>query len=99
MNHTTLHTDIEDIYDAVQTGEIESVKMGDTINGKFLVVDNIGNFTELEADTSYFVFTELVKNHSTGESFTEQYVAKDPCPLSPSAKHLEMITHTCELIK
>lgn len=91
MNITTALTEFEDIYDAVQTGEIDA-KMGDTINGAFLMVN--GYHLEPLASGPYFIFEETVKNHSTGVTFTERYIAPAPCPLPPSKTHLETLSVT-----
>ena len=91
MNHTTHHTEFEDIYDAIQTGEIPRPALGDTINSQYIVVDKLGNFNEVKFGEQYYLFTETVRNNSTGFTFDEQYVATQRCPLDAQLKHLETI--------
>lgn len=92
MNHTTDLTDISDIYDAIQMGEIPSVKMGDTINGRLLIVDAIGNFIEIDPDASYFIFTETIRNKSAGNTFVDRYVSTRQQPYGPGYAHLETVS-------
>ncbi len=92
MNHITEATEISEIYASIQVGEIPDVKIGDTINGKYLIIDSIGNFTELEEGKNYFLFTEVIRNHSTQLSFVERYVSTEQQPLRSDLKHLEVIS-------
>lgn len=91
MNHTTELTDESEIYDSIQMGVIPKIKMGDTINGKYIIVDKIGNFTEIKEGEAYFLFTETVKNNSTKETFTESYISTNQQPFGPGCAHLEVI--------
>lgn len=93
---------IEDIYDAVQTGEITRPdgtppRIGDVINNK-LIMFNAFHLEEFEPGVAYFLFTEYIKNHSTGHTYTDQYVAPAQTPLNSSFKHLETIEVTKEPI-
>lgn len=92
MNHTTKLTSIEDINNSIQTGQIPKVKLGDTINGKYVIVDSIGIFREVEAGKSYFIFTETVRNNSTKETFVEKYVSTEQQGFGPHIKHLEVLS-------
>ena len=92
MNYTIDLEDAADIYDAVQTGEIPA-KMGDTINGKFVMVN--GYHCEAIEDLGegpLFVITETVLNTSTGETFEDRYIAHRPCP--SNYKHLKTLSVT-----
>lgn len=91
MNHSTTLTDLESIYDAVQMGEFPGIKMGDTINGQYLMI-NGHHLEPMQDGVTYFRFTEIVKNHSTRETFVEEYIATEVCPISATSKHLETLT-------
>ena len=89
MNYIIDLEDLEDVYDAVQTGEIPA-KIGDTINGKYVMVNNY-HCEPLAAlgPGPLYLFTETVKNHGIGETFEEQYLAHKHCPYD--APHLETV--------
>lgn len=88
MRIKTELTEFEDIYDAVQTGEIIA-KMGDVINGEYLMVN--GYHLEPMAKGPFYLFTETMKNHSTGLTFTEKYISPLHCPLGASFAHIETL--------
>lgn len=87
-NIETELSDYSEIYDAVQTGEIEA-SMGDTVNGKFLMVN--GYHLEPLSEGPFFKFTETIKNHSTGLTFTDSYISNKHCPIDANLKHLEVL--------
>jgi hypothetical protein len=89
MNHEVTLQEYSKIYGAIQTGEIEGVKMGDTINGKFLMVNSF--HLEPLQDEPYFEFEETIRNNSTKHTFVETYIATKQAPLY---NHLEILSVT-----
>lgn len=90
MNHITSLTSFEDIYDAVQTGDILA-KLGDTINGAYLMVSGF-HLEPIQPGATYSRYTVLQHNTSTGHTFTEDYIdVADPVQ---QYAHVEILSFT-----
>ena len=93
MNITTKITGYKDIYDAIQTGEIDGLKMGDTINGAFMMVNSY-HLVPIpdEGSPPLAIYTALYYNSSTKTHFTEEWVGNQD-PTSPKhMAHIELIS-------
>ena len=86
---TTTLTEYGDIYDAIQTGEIEA-KMGDIINGKFIMTNGF-HLDHLPDDTPLFIYVEKRRNHSTGFDFEETFIHRDNLKTNHPS-HIEVLS-------
>ena len=95
MNIITELTEYEDIYDAIQIGEIDGVKMGDTINGAYIMENSYHLVPIPDLGSPPLVrYTALYYNSSMKNHFTEKWVGNQD-PTSPKhMSHIELISFT-----
>lgn len=99
MNITTDLTDFEEIYDAVQTGEISrpdgsAPKMGDTINGTIIMVNSFHLAPIPDDGKPLFIFTTQCTNHSTKHSFSDSYIDNAEPTAASYPAHVELVSFT-----
>lgn len=88
-NITTELKEFSEITDAVQTGEIKA-NLGDTINGKFLMVTDAILAAFPDPMEKILVYVEERHNTSTGHKWTETFLQLDPLPpFNDGYEHIE----------